>query len=103
MIQPKNDRLLVKVLPSERSSILVGTEDKNSRLIKAQVLAIGPKVKSEICPGECVLITQACREIKSHKALAEDELLIQDADLAGIVPIEACVTDGAPVVSYEHS
>jgi co-chaperonin GroES (HSP10) len=94
MIQPKNDRLLVRMLPDTRSTLIETPKDTESRLIKGEVLAVGPKVKSSVCVGECVLFTQACRELKAHKCLPADELLIQDGDLAGIVEREARVTDG---------
>lgn len=97
-ITAKNDRILVKVLPSPRSTILAGTEDRQSRLIKGEVLSIGPKVRSEISEGDCVLFTQACREVKANRALGEDMLLIQDGDLAGILAPEARVFDGASEV-----
>lgn len=96
MIQPKNDRILVRTLPSERSSLIETPKDTNSRLIKAEVLAVGPKVRSSIQVGECVLITQACRELKAHRALKEDELLIQDGDLAAtLAHADIRITDGA--------
>lgn len=94
MIQPKNDRILVRMLPDVRSTLIDAGRDSESRLIKGEVLAIGPKVRSEIHVGECVLFTQACKELKAHRAIAEDELLIQDGDLAGIVEREVRVTDG---------
>lgn len=68
--------------------------DSQSRLIKGEVLSIGPKVRSEIAVGECVVFTQACREVKGHPLLGEEMLLIRDADLAGIVAAETSVLDG---------
>ena len=79
-----------------RSSIIETPKDRESRLIKGEVLAIGPKVRSEIAVGECVLFTQACRDLKGHRALKdEDLLLIQDGDLAGKIDREVRVLDGA--------
>lgn len=94
-IQPKNDRILVKMLPDVRSSIIETPRDRDSRLIKGEVIAIGPKVRSSISVGECVLFTQACRDLKGHRALKdEDLLLIQDGDLAGTIERDVRVTDG---------
>ena len=95
MIQPKNDRLLVKMLPDTRSDIIETPADTQTRLIKGEVLAVGPKVRSAIAVGDCVLFTQACVELKSHRAIAKDELLIQDGDLAGMIDRTARVLDGA--------
>ena len=94
MISPKNDRIHVKVLPDVRKSIIETPKDESSRLIKGEVLALGPKVKADLVIGECVVFTQACRELKAHKFLPQDELLIQEMDIAGIVPREVKVTDG---------
>lgn len=78
-----------------RSSIIETQRDTSSRLIKGEVLGIGPKVRSPISVGDCVLFTQACRDLKSHRALKDDELLlIQDGDLAGTIDRDARVTDG---------
>lgn len=94
-VLPKNDRILVKMLPDVRSSIIETPKDTNSRLIKGEVLAIGPKVRSEIAVGECVLFTQACKELKAHRGLGDDDLLlIQDGDLAGKIDRDSRVTDG---------
>jgi hypothetical protein len=70
-------------------------KDTNSRLIKGEILALGPKVTMPVTTGECVLFTQACVELKAHRALPEDELLICEDDLVGIVARDARVTDGA--------
>lgn len=93
MIQPKNDRILVRMMPDSPSSIIEVAKDRNSRLLKGEVLAVGPKVTSEIFAGECVVFTQACVDLKVIQG-ERDLLLIRDGDLAGIVPADVRVTDG---------
>jgi co-chaperonin GroES (HSP10) len=85
------------MLPDIRSSIIETPRDTNSRLIKGEVIAVGPKVRAEISVGECVLFTQACRDIKEIRGESPDLLLIRDQDLAGIIPADVRVTDGASV------
>lgn len=92
-IQAKNDRLLVRILPDKLSEILEVPRDTSSRLIKGEVLSIGPKVRSDVAVGECVVFTQACRDLKTIQ-FDQDLLLVRDEDLAGIVPRDVRVTDG---------
>ena len=92
MILPKNDRILVKMLPAERSTVIDAGRDTDSRLLKGEVLAIGPKVKSALIIGECVLFTRACKE--PLKGFGDELMLIRDGDLAGILDAAVRVTDG---------
>lgn len=68
-------------------------KDSQSRLIKGEVIAIGPKVRSDVSVGECVVFTQVCKEALKG-SFGPDLMLIRDMDLAGIVPRDVKVTDG---------
>lgn len=91
-IQPTADRILVKMLPDVRSSVIYTAPDENSRLLKGEILALGPKVDG-VSVGECVLFTQACKE-PLPKHYGDDLMLIRDGDLAGVIDPAARVTDG---------
>lgn len=93
-IQPKNDRILVKMLPSERSSVIETAKDTKSTLLKGEILAVGPKVKAEVSVGEFVLFTQACKD-----SFGDSLMLIRDNDLVSTIPNDSRVTDGRSYVS----
>ena len=87
MLIPRNTYLAVKVLPSTYLSGagLVLPEDKETTLIKAEVLAVGPKVRRmDVKAGDCIVITQNAFKCKGGM-WDGDTGVIEEMNIVGLL------------------
>ena len=94
MLQPRNTYLAVRVLPSTYLSNagLVLPEDKDTTIIKAEVLAVGPKVRRmDVKAGDCIAITQNAFSCKGGM-YDGDTGVIEEMNIIGLLDESVTVT-----------
>jgi co-chaperonin GroES (HSP10) len=92
MLQPRNTYIAVKVLPStyHTQSGIELPEDKETTLIKAEVLAVGPKVRRmDVKAGDCIVITQNAFKCKGGMFSGE-EGVIEEMNIVGVLDDPKC-------------
>lgn len=77
-VEPKWDRIFVRPIFERLSTVIDVQSERRERIVSGTVLKVGPRVRSDIKPGDVVYFSQ----IQRYEAVSDELWIIRDNNLA---------------------